>query len=81
MADNALLRRLETYYDAVPRGRADPQEIGPFTLFVARSGWPYYARPRLGDDAGATAGCDTAPIHSPSTGHFGVHRVRSGRRT
>jgi ribosomal protein S18 acetylase RimI-like enzyme len=56
MADNALLRRLETYYDAVPRGRADPQEIGPFTLFVARSGWPYYARPRLGDDAGATVG-------------------------
>jgi ribosomal protein S18 acetylase RimI-like enzyme len=49
MADTALLQRLESYYDAVPRSRADTEEIGPFTLFVARFGWPYYARPRLGD--------------------------------
>jgi ribosomal protein S18 acetylase RimI-like enzyme len=48
MDDTALLLRLETYYDAVPRGRADVEEIGPFTLFVARFGWPYYARPQLG---------------------------------
>jgi ribosomal protein S18 acetylase RimI-like enzyme len=48
MPDTALLHRLETYYDAVPRTRADTEEIGPFTLFVARFGWPYYARPRLG---------------------------------
>ncbi len=45
---NEALDRLETYYDAVPRGRADAEDLGPFTLFVARSGWPYYARPRLG---------------------------------
>jgi ribosomal protein S18 acetylase RimI-like enzyme len=49
MTESVLLQRLEAYYDAVPRGRADPVEIGPFTLFVARSGWPYYARPRLGE--------------------------------
>ncbi|MFY9915867.1 MAG: hypothetical protein WAK18_14450, partial [Nocardioidaceae bacterium] len=43
-----LLARLERYYDGVPRGRASAEELGPFTLFVATSGWPYYARPRLG---------------------------------
>ncbi|MGA9345048.1 MAG: GNAT family N-acetyltransferase [Nocardioidaceae bacterium] len=43
-----LLARLERYYDGVPRGRARAEEVGPFTLFVATSGWPYYARPRLG---------------------------------
>ncbi len=54
MTDDATLALLETYYDAVPRGRADPEEIGPFTLFVARMGWPYYARPRLHGPTGAT---------------------------
>lgn len=54
MPDDTL-QRLETYYDAVPRGRADAEEIGPFTLFVARSGWPYYARPQLGTPATASA--------------------------
>lgn len=48
MTDDATLQRLETYYDAVPRSRADAHDIGPFTLFVARFGWAYYARPRVG---------------------------------
>jgi ribosomal protein S18 acetylase RimI-like enzyme len=43
--DFALLDRLDRYYDAVPRGRSNTEEVGPFTLFVAVSGWPYYARP------------------------------------
>lgn len=55
MTDTATLARLETYYDTVPRGSADSEEIGPFTLFVARSGWPYYARPRLGETSVPTA--------------------------
>lgn len=46
-ANSALIDRLERYYDAVPRSRAGTEQIGPFTLFVARSGWPYYARPVL----------------------------------
>lgn len=46
--DSGLLASLERYYDAVPRSRADVEDVGPFTLFVARAGWPYYARPRLG---------------------------------
>lgn len=50
MSDSAgLLGRIERYYDTVPRATADPREVGPFTLFVAREGWPYYARPRLGE--------------------------------
>ncbi len=45
--DSALHGRLERYYDAVPRSRCVVEEVGPFTLFVATHGWPYYARPRL----------------------------------
>jgi GNAT superfamily N-acetyltransferase len=41
------LDRIEAYYDAVPRPSARVEEIGPFTLFIAYRGWPYYARPRL----------------------------------
>jgi ribosomal protein S18 acetylase RimI-like enzyme len=46
-----LIRRLEAYYDTVPRASAHVEEIGPLTLFVADRGWPYYARPRLGVDS------------------------------
>jgi ribosomal protein S18 acetylase RimI-like enzyme len=46
-----LLARLEAYYDEVPRANADTEEHGPFTIFVSRGGWPFYARPRLGADA------------------------------
>jgi GNAT superfamily N-acetyltransferase len=51
------LATLETYYDTVPRASADVEEVGPFTLFVRRdpSGWPFYARPRLGLVAEVTA--------------------------
>jgi GNAT superfamily N-acetyltransferase len=55
-ATTELLARLEAYYDLVPRASADPEQIGPFTLFVARGGWPYYARPTLGGPDVFTAG-------------------------
>ena len=45
--DDELIQRLEIYYDAVPRQRATTEQVGPFTLFVATSGWPYYARPAI----------------------------------
>lgn len=45
-----LLDRIERYYDKVPRATARAHEVGPFTLFVAEEGWPYYARPRLGGE-------------------------------
>lgn len=52
-----LLRTLETYYDAAPRPAATAEDVGPFTLFVKTepSGWPFYARPRLGLDVPVTA--------------------------
>jgi GNAT superfamily N-acetyltransferase len=43
-----LLQEIEDYYDAVPRAGSDTEDLGPFTLFVSRGGWPYYARPRRG---------------------------------
>jgi ribosomal protein S18 acetylase RimI-like enzyme len=54
MTGTALIQRLENYYDAVPRRRSDTEDVGPFTLFVARKGWPYYARPALGGPADVT---------------------------
>ncbi|MBA3233437.1 MAG: GNAT family N-acetyltransferase [Propionibacteriales bacterium] len=56
MTGDDLLASLERYLDAVPRDHARTEEIGGFTLFVAESGWPYYARPRLGECRGATTG-------------------------
>jgi ribosomal protein S18 acetylase RimI-like enzyme len=45
---DGLTRTIERYYDAAPRSDADAEPVGPFTLFVGRGGWAYYARPRLG---------------------------------
>lgn len=48
----SLLRRIESYYDAVPRTAAQVETHGPLTLFVRRgTGWHYYARPQLGGSA------------------------------
>ncbi|HLF75923.1 MAG TPA: GNAT family N-acetyltransferase [Dehalococcoidia bacterium] len=46
---DALLARIEAYYDAVPRSAALVESVGPFTLFYNPGpGWSYYARPSLG---------------------------------
>ncbi|WP_239127193.1 GNAT family N-acetyltransferase [Asanoa siamensis] len=46
--DPALLRRLETFYDALPRFSAHAEDFGGLVLFVRDgAGWPFYARPRL----------------------------------
>ncbi|MBB5933046.1 GNAT family N-acetyltransferase [Streptomyces zagrosensis] len=48
---HATLDRLERFYDAVPRHGARAEEFGPLTLFVREGeGWPFYARPALGQD-------------------------------
>lgn len=45
----SLLWLLEQYFDAVPRSDARAEDHGSLTLFVRDSaGYPYYARPRLG---------------------------------
>lgn len=51
VTDHNILARLEEFYDAVPRGRARVEDIGPFTVFVDDGlGHAFYARPRLGLD-------------------------------
>jgi ribosomal protein S18 acetylase RimI-like enzyme len=45
------IERINAFCDAVPRRRARAEELGPLVLFVPDgAGWPYYARPRLGQD-------------------------------
>ena len=46
--DAAPLQRVDAYLHAVPLSGAEPEEIGPFTLFRSAIAWPYYARPRPG---------------------------------
>jgi ribosomal protein S18 acetylase RimI-like enzyme len=53
-----ILERLERYYDAVPRQDARAEDIGPLVLFVREIGWPYYARPRLGEERFETGNVD-----------------------
>lgn len=43
-----FLRRVDEYFDAAPRPDSDAFVVGPFTLFVSRTPWSYYARPSLG---------------------------------
>lgn len=50
-----LIERIEHYYDAAPRTAADAEQVGPFTLFVGRGTWSYYARPSPGATRSVTA--------------------------
>jgi ribosomal protein S18 acetylase RimI-like enzyme len=53
--DARLLAAIERYCDGVPRASADALDLGPFTIFISRVPWRYYARPRLGLDLAVTA--------------------------
>jgi ribosomal protein S18 acetylase RimI-like enzyme len=53
--DARLLEAIERYCDGVPRSSADALDLGPFTIFLSRIPWRYYARPRLGLDLGVTS--------------------------
>jgi ribosomal protein S18 acetylase RimI-like enzyme len=53
--DARLLEAIERYCDGVPRSSADAVGLGPFTIFLSRIPWRYYARPRLGLDLAVTA--------------------------
>jgi ribosomal protein S18 acetylase RimI-like enzyme len=52
---SVLLETLEMYYDTVPRSSATAEVIGPFTLFIADGGFPFYARPTMGGTGTFTA--------------------------
>ena len=45
MTAPGILATIDAYLDAVPRPGADAVACGPFTVFVARGPWGYYARP------------------------------------
>ncbi len=61
MPNVELLRRLETYLDAVPRSAAGVEPIGGLTLFTkVGPGWPYYARPALAGPAVTRTDLDAA---------------------
>ena len=62
MTSPGLLADLERYYDTAPRAACDTEELGPLTLFLPRSGFPYYARPRLGLAGEVTAADVTAVL-------------------
>ena len=47
MADE--FQRIDAYCDTVPRASATTEQIGPFTLFVGRSGRSFHARPTAGN--------------------------------
>ena len=49
-AHGEVLECIERYYDSVPRATATVEDHGALVLFVATGPWPYYARPRLGND-------------------------------
>ena len=48
----AELLRLDAYLDAAPRTGADAVGVGPFTMFLHRGPWGYYARPGSQRDRG-----------------------------
>lgn len=50
-----VLERIDAFCDAVPRSRARAETHGPLVLFIPTgAGWPYYARPRLGQRSAMT---------------------------
>ena len=51
-----LINAIEVYYDAVPRAASTVEQVGPFTVFVGRGPWGYYARPTLGTTTTFTSG-------------------------
>ena len=57
-----LLNRIERYYDSVPRSVCDVEQVGPFTVFVSRGGWPFYARPSLGWQPGQATSADVRAV-------------------
>lgn len=59
--ENDVFGRLERFYDTVPRDSAVAEDFGGLVLFVRDgAGWPYYARPRLGQSDPPTAADITA---------------------
>jgi hypothetical protein len=65
-----VLARLERCYDAIPRvGGARVEVLGPFALFLREGpGWPYYARPRLGETTVTTTDVEAVRVRQRELG-------------
>jgi len=56
VSDEEIIKRIDAYCDTQPRERARAEEHGPLVLFVpVGAGFPYYARPRVGEHEPVTA--------------------------
>jgi ribosomal protein S18 acetylase RimI-like enzyme len=56
VSDEDIIQQIDAYCDTQPRERARAEEHGPLVLFVpVKPGFPYYARPRLGNRGPVTA--------------------------
>ncbi|MFF4367259.1 GNAT family N-acetyltransferase [Streptomyces sp. NPDC001594] len=61
----ALLERLEGFFDAVPRNGARAEDHGPLTLFIREgSGWPFYARPLRGWQGRPVTAADVSAVRA-----------------
>ncbi len=47
MRTDDLVGLIDRYLDAAPRSSSDEVRIGPFSVFITRGPWGYYARPSL----------------------------------
>ncbi len=47
-----LLKHVDSYLDAAPRGCADHLDVGPLRAFISRAPWPFSIRPRPDADLG-----------------------------
>lgn len=64
MSDDEIIERIDAFCDAQPRERARTEQYGPLVLFVpVKPGFPYYARPRLGQRA-PVAPADIAAVRA-----------------
>jgi ribosomal protein S18 acetylase RimI-like enzyme len=56
VSDYEVIGRIDAFCDTVPRKRARAEAFGSLVLFVPEGpGWPYYARPRVGERLPVTA--------------------------
>jgi ribosomal protein S18 acetylase RimI-like enzyme len=69
LEDTDVFTRLERFYDSVPRDATVTEDIGGFVLFIREgAGWPYYARPRLGDGTPSAADVTAVRIRQRELG-------------
>lgn len=67
-ASESVIAELDRYFDAAPRPDTDAVQVGPFTLFISRTPWSYYARPTIGHTQPITS-ADLDALAAAATRH------------